>query len=346
MVDIEPVDDEFNEKNGTGTYGTYTITIADNFKIEVVDGDGFANADTGNVNSIGVDETVTLKFTRKGSEGSFKDTDDCYIVEVYNSKNYKVNYLDESGNDISGTANNGISAEVKISEPVGNVKIIIHKKSCLAEGTLISMADGTYKKVETIVAGDMVKTFDHEKGEFSSAPVYLNFTYPEKLTPFTLYFDGNLSLTLTCGHSLLEKTSRKYVSVNMGNVEDNIGKFFFGEDGKWHELLGYEIGTEPCNWYNLYTAYDINSFANGLLQVPSDVDCYLNFYELDENLKADPVKLANDIDEYGLFDYEQIKGKYDIDEELFNMTNGKYNYIIIGKGLATYEYFEWINEDK
>jgi len=223
---------------------------------------------------------------------------------------------------------------------IGGGVYISDGSTCLAEGTLISMADDSIKKVEDIVEGDIVKTFNHETGAISSSRVYLNYKSESTRIPFTLHFDDELSLTLTCGHSLLEKSSRKYVQLSESNAREYIGKFFYGEDCLWHELLSVTTGTEPKHGYMLYTAYHVNAFANGMLQATPDVDCYLNFYELDDNLKADKVQLEADIQKYGLLEYDELKKLFDVNETYFNETLAKYTYIIIGKGLVSEEYLQ------
>lgn len=51
-------------------------------------------------------------------------------------------------------------------------EIIDHCRTCVMEGTLILMADGTEKPVEQVKAGDMVKSFDPKTEEFMDSVVW------------------------------------------------------------------------------------------------------------------------------------------------------------------------------
>jgi len=195
--------------------------------------------------------------------------------------------------------------------------------TCFAAGTPITMADGSRRNIEDITEGDLIKTFDHETGKFSSAPVYYAFKGETPAAPFTLTFDNGKSLSIVGCHDLLEQESRKYVTITESNAETFIGSSFYGEDGRWHKLLSVTEENDSCEYYSLYTAGHQNCFANGFLSVPDDVDYLLNIYELDENLKADEERLASDIAEYGLYSFEDARNHCDISREWFDAAGTK-----------------------
>jgi len=212
---------------------------------------------------------------------------------------------------------------------------------CFAKGTLISMADGTTKKIEDVVEGDLLKTFDHETGEISSSKVYL--AWQKKNTgnesSFKLHFEGGSSVQCIGGHDFLEKTTRKYQKLTAANAESFIGQYFYGEDGQWHKLLSVSIEDAGDKSYCIYTAKHQNAFAGGMLSAPDDVDYLLNIYELDENLKADGTQLAADIEKYGLTSFEyanEVSGG--MTEEWYEAASAKYLFVAIGKGLVTEDY--------
>jgi len=208
--------------------------------------------------------------------------------------------------------------------------------TCFVKGTLITMADGTTKKIEDVKVGDVVKTFDHESGDFSSAEVYV--AWSEKVKPettFKLNFEGGYTVHCVAAHTFLEKETMKYERFTSGTAKNYIGKSFFAEDGKWHKLESVSI-EEDTEWlYEIYTAEHQNAFADGMLSCPADVDYLLNIYELDENLKADEKQLAADIEKYGLTTYEYAKNRCGLTKDWYDAAGTKYLFIAVGKGLFT-----------
>jgi len=212
--------------------------------------------------------------------------------------------------------------------------------SCLAAGTRITMADGSTKKVEDIVVGDLIRTFDHEAGCISSAKVCLAMQEERQMRPLSLHFASGKKLSIVGTHDLLLENTRKYVRINRGNVEQYVGKRFYNaESGKWDALVSYNTGA-PVDYYCIYTAKHLNCIAEGLLTCPDDVDFYLNLYELDTNLKADATQLAADIAQYGLCDIAKDFPEFAEYKDQMEDLGSKYVYIAIGKGLVPANYIE------
>ena len=62
-----------------------------------------------------------------------------------------------------------------------------------------------------------------------------------------------------------------------------------------------------------------------------------NIFEVDEQtLKIDEKAFLEDLDEYGLFTYEEFFEIYPVSEKVFEAFNGKYLKVAIGKGIITY----------
>ncbi len=213
--------------------------------------------------------------------------------------------------------------------------------SCLAAGTRITMADGSTKKVEDIVVGDLVRTFDHEAGCISSAKVCLAMQEEGQMQPLNLHFASGNTLTIAGQHGLIEQNSRKYVLIHSGNVQKYVGKCFYNaHSATWDQLASYEIGNTPVDRYAIYSAKHLNVIAENMLTVEDDVDFLLNIYELDANLKADATQLAADIAQYGLFDITQYDPDYAQYKEQMEDLGCQYIYIAIGKGLVPANYIE------
>lgn len=216
------------------------------------------------------------------------------------------------------------------------IDMIACELRCLAAGTRITMSDGSVKKVEDVIEGDVVRTFDHEAGCISSQKVCLAYKGDTKVTPLNLTFASGKTLSIVGTHDLLFKDTLKYVRVNGFNVKSYIGKQFYNaQTGNWDELVNYTWGPEAVEYYCIYSAYHLNCIAEGMLTCPDDVDFLLNIYELDDNLKADNNQLAADIQQYGLWNFAEKYPEYIEFTELLDELQAKYIKISLEKGLVT-----------
>lgn len=103
-------------------------------------------------------------------------------------------------------------------------------------------------------------------------------------------------------------------------------------------LIGVEINTEVTTAYSPVTYGHLCYFVNGMLSMPGGIEGLFNIFEVDEQtMTYDLQAMAADIEEYGLFTYEEFYEIYPISEEVFEAFNGEYLKVAIGKGLITYE---------
>jgi len=206
---------------------------------------------------------------------------------------------------------------------------------CLIKGTKVTLADGKEKNIEDIRVNDAVLTFNHESGIYEAQPVY--FVYASK-TPdryITLRFENGTELSIAGEHDLFEKESRRYVTIRVGNAKEFIGKHFYSvKERKYVELMDVIYSSDTADYYSIYTKYNFNSVAEGMLTCPDDVDAFLNIYEFDENMVADKEALEKDIEKYGLREYDASIGT---SEKEFEEANIKYVKVMYGKGLTTKE---------
>ena len=105
--------------------------------------------------------------------------------------------------------------------------------------------------------------------------------------------------------------------------------------GKEITLVDQYFTYEYTRVFGPITYAHLNSFANGLLNIPGDNDPFINIFEYDENMKYDKELMAKDIEQYGLFTYDDFK-EY-ISEEIYNAYQGQFIKVAIGKGYTTFE---------
>jgi len=280
--------------------------------------------------------TINPAVTLETSEDKAKP----FYIVVHTGVKYKtVTVMAGTTPDKSGANLNGKTFEAGKYINM-SARMVYDKKNCLAAGTRITMADGTTKKVEDIVEGDLLRTFDHEVGKISSAKVCLAYKGENQAKSLNLTFASGKKLAIVGTHDLLLENTRKYVRINSGNVASYVGKRFYNTElGTWDTLLSYNTG-DKVDYYCIYTAKHLNCIAEGMLTCPDDVDYNLNIYELDANLKADAAQLAADKTQYGLCNIARDFPEFAQYQNQMEDLGCKYVYIAIGKGLIPQSYIE------
>lgn len=219
--------------------------------------------------------------------------------------------------------------------------MVLTQEGCIAEGTLITMADGSHKKVEDIKEGDYIKTFDHETGCVSTAQVYYLGFYEKAFGAFTLVFSNNIEVTLIQEHGLFDKDLNKYVYITENNAEQFIGHHFYNMDKDcFEELIAVKKEYRPLDAYYIITEKHMNHSANGMLAMGEGIVSPLaNVFVFDENMKFDEAKKSRDIKKYGLYNWSDFPN---YSEKEFYAYNIAYFKIAIGKGFISQETVETI----
>ena len=212
---------------------------------------------------------------------------------------------------------------------------------CFAKGTMITIADGSQTAVENLKTGDEILVFNHGTGEVDVAPIsYIFYDGRKEYDVLRLKFDNDTSVDVLFAHGFFDTELKKYVLIDPDNVKEYIGHKFYhivsadgGYERKAVTLTDYELCREETECYSVLTAAHVNCLVNGLLSVTDDIKGLYNVFELDDDYKYDAEKMAADIEEYGLFTYDDWHDY--ATEEQFEAFNGAYLKVAIGKGLVT-----------
>lgn len=214
---------------------------------------------------------------------------------------------------------------------------------CVAAGTLITMGDGSTKKVENIVAGDQVLVFNHEKGIYDVSTVMFNAHDElewQEYEVINLHFNDGTILKIINEHTLFDTTLNKYVVITKDLVNQYLNHSFYATSivnciptRNDIKLVEIEFSTEYTGIYNPLTYYHMNCFTEGLLSMPGDIENLINIFEYDENAGYDKEVFNKYIEEYGLYTYEDLKEFYS--EEVFNALPLPYIKIAIERGMTT-----------
>ena len=212
--------------------------------------------------------------------------------------------------------------------------------SCLLPDTLITMANGTYKQVKDVKSGDMVRIFNHESGQLDEAPILFN-DYDEKAwyNVINLEFNNGKDVKVVSEHGFFDLTLNKYVYITENNYKDYIGHEFYTtsldkEKGSTILQNAY-ITNEYTEVYSPVSSYHLNYFTEDLLSMPGATECFANVFPYDSELKYDEVVMADYIEKYGLFTYDDFKDY--IPYEFYSAFPAQYLKIQIGKGVITFD---------
>jgi len=127
--------------------------------------------------------------------------------------------------------------------------------ACFLEETKILLADGSYKNIEDIQVGDLVKSYDEDTGELRTGKVKKTF-YHEKTQGYLII---NNLLKLTKNHPM-------YVNNNWASAgEIKLGDLLWDKDGNYIEVTSIQEIDETVPTYNLEVSGYHNYFAENIL---------------------------------------------------------------------------------
>ena len=231
------------------------------------------------------------------------------------------------------------------------IEIYAYSKSsgiCIVEGTLITLADGTQKKVEDLTYDDLVLVFNHETGKME--PGYIAMLDHLDMERFwtnviNLSFSNGETLRVVWNHGVFDATLNRYVMINEDNYKDFVGHEFYSSYYNGSEFVSETVTLteafithEYIKVYNPTTLWHMNYFANGILNVtaaPADhVGGHVNIFELDENMMYDKEKMQADIEKYGLYTYEDFAEL--LTEEQFQALPFAYLKVAVEKGTLSW----------
>lgn len=252
-------------EGGGGGPETVKVTIAFNYapysdkKINYYDGVTFINTtkslsdiNTGDVFIIPRDSLVVLSSTSSSTYSPF-------IPEASNHS---------APITIIGKENTASFYWNNVYKISGDCSIVLNYM-CLIAGTLITLSNGTTKKVEDITYDDELLVWDFFNGCFTSAkprwikikqtsPVYNKLTFSNGATLGLVGEGGTQGY-----HRIYNKQAGLFT--HTGVPETPIGTITFAEDETEPVLIKQELINEEVDYYNIITDKHFNLFANGIL---------------------------------------------------------------------------------
>ena len=220
---------------------------------------------------------------------------------------------------------------------------------CVAEGTLITLVDGTQKAVEDLTGEEMLLVWNLFTGEFDAAPILFIDSDPAGAYEVVrLSFSDGTEVKVIYEHGFWDCTLNEYVYLD-GDAAQYLGHWFLkqttDEDGELVtarvQLTQVTITQEYTAAYSPVTYGHFCYFVNGMLSMPGGIEGMFNIFEVDaETMQYDEAQMQADIAQYGLFTYEEFAQLYPVPEEMFEACGGQYLKVALGKGLITGEGLE------
>lgn len=229
----------------------------------------------------------------------------------------------------------------------GNITLYLQKnENCVAQGTLITLADGSQVPVESLTGNEMLLVWNLHTGSFDVAPIlFIDHDQAATYEIINLQFSDGTQVKVIYEHAFWDFDLNKYVFLR-ADAAQYIGHWFnkqtTDEYGNmvWTsvQLTGVTITEEYTTAWSPVTYGHLCIYVNGMLSMPGATEGLINIFEVDGDImQIDQEQYLADVASYGLFTYEEFAQIYPIPEEIFEAFNGQYLKISIGKGLIDYE---------
>ena len=313
---------------------SYKVTITQNNSGTV----SVVNVDTGAAVTNG--QSVAYGTLMKATPTYGSDTKDFGVK--YDSANYQL-YSDA---ECTTKKNNSETGDYYFRMPAGAITITVDSKSnsCVTADTLITLADGSQKRIDELNGDEKLLVWNLETGAYDSAPiVFIDDTDEEKeYNVIHLYFSDGTETKDISEHGYFNLDLGKYVYITESNYRDYIGNRFVKqadlENNTWDEviLVDSEITREVVKPYESNTADHICFFVDGMLSMPGGITGLFNIFDVDTaTMTYDFEAMQRDIETYGLYTYDDFKDI--ISEDAFEAFNGAYLKVAVGKGIVTWD---------
>ena len=174
---------------------------------------------------------------------------------------------------------------------------------CVTPDTLITLADGTQKRVDELTGEEALLVWNLETGSYDSANiVFIDSEQEKEYNVVHLYFSDSSEVKVIGEHGFFDIDLKKYVYIDEYNYEDYIGHRFVKSgdinSNNW-ELITLEnviVKTEKTSAWSPVTFEHLCYYTNGVLSMPGGIEGLFNIFEVDTStMSYDAEKMAEDI---------------------------------------------------
>ena len=219
--------------------------------------------------------------------------------------------------------------------------------NCVAEGTLITLADGSQKAVEELTGDEMLLVWNLYTGTFDAAPImFIDSDSEHTYEIINLSFSDGTEVEVIYEHAFWNVDLNRYVFLR-DDAAQYIGHYFNKQTTDayggltWEsvQLTDVEIYDKYTTSWSPVTAGHLCYYVNGMLSMPGATDGLINYFEVDsQTMQYDIAQLQADIALYGEFSYEDFEDI--LPEEIFDAVGVRYLTVSLGKNFITWEQIE------
>ncbi len=223
---------------------------------------------------------------------------------------------------------------------------LYEEKSCIATGTQITLADGTQKAVENLTGNEMLLVWNLKTGSFDAAPIlFIDRDDYREYEIIHLYFSDGTDLKIISEHAFWDFDLNRYVLLR-DDAAQYLGHWFNKQitdssgNLAWTrvQLTDVVLEKEFTIAWSPVTFGHLCIYVNGMLSMPGATEGLINIFEVDGvSMQYDQAAFLADVEEYGLFTYEEFSEILPVPELVFDAFGGQYLKVSIAKGLIDFE---------
>lgn len=204
-----------------------------------------------------------------------------------------------SGTDYTYDSSSGA---ITINKVTGDITITASATGfCLVKGTLVTLADGSTKKIEDITYNDLLLVWNYETGTYTyEYPIWIEQGKTTNHYQKTTFSDGTVLKTVG-QHGVFSKDLNQFVSVHDSEnfkVGTEIAKLNANNEIEYVKVVSIETIDEPVEYYHVVSTRYYDIIANNVITTDGTV-ILSNLYDFGKNITWE----NRDYDELELYDY-------------------------------------------
>ena len=214
---------------------------------------------------------------------------------------------------------------------------------CITGDTLITLEDGREIPIAELTNNDRITTWDFNTGKLASAPLtaFYKNTVDEGSDIIRLEFEDGSIVGVIYEHLFFDLTEGKFIAINSDNQEFVGHEFAKVKDGKVIPVKVTKIfkdGKAHKTFAAQGSGY-LNFLTAGFISGNDGQLGLCNMFDFDtENMTFDADKKADDLEKYGLLDYEALNSV--VSKECFDNNHGEEFSVAFGKELIDANYLK------
>ena len=182
---------------------------------------------------------------------------------------------------------------------------------CLVAGTLMSLANGSQKKIEDITYNDVLSVWNFDLGELSEArPLWVKRKQTASQYTLVKFSDGTELRTV--GHHIFNKQAGEFTKIITDDTP--VGTVTVNEQGEEITIVSKELVKDVVDYYNIWTQYHLNAYANGVLTG----NRYCNIYPIVDMKYVKDDRALRSTEEFAGIDSKYISGMR-LQEQVFDL---------------------------